>query len=1045
MNPCNSHEYSGANSVCQECMDDCATCKTGTSCTACIQGLAYDQGTEQCEVQICGDGYVQTGEECDDGNLVSGDGCSSSCAMESGFYCVFTGGSCYSICGDEVVASNEGCDDGNNINGDGCSWNCTIEAGYFCTIPAAVGPFTAPAFKETCAKCDTALCQTCATNTTCAQCVTGAFLNSTTCLAACPTSGFYADTTTSSCLACPNLCATCTNSTTCTSCTGSAALLNNTCVNICPSGQYIGVYAGDGLNHCLTCPANCTTCASATNCYNCLTGFYLDNPGSGSCVQCDPSCLTCRGPAATDCVLCPSSLTFQVSTSMCVALACTSSQYANYTIGECQDCDSSCTTCSGILPTQCLTCPTSTALSIINTCLACTFENGLELDGTVCNDICGDGERVEKTTQCDDGNVQNGDGCSSTCTIEPGWECSGGGLNSADTCVSIVGPAPIITLNYNDPTNFQISFSKAVINTLQPKEYLTQINVTLEGIERANSYYTVSYNSGSQTYTIQFNLLESVLNSMLFVQFADPSRITDSFGNTLSPNNVSTMYPSYYYVDPETKSAGDGLAIFSLVIQGINTATIIPLALSGYLNHYWLFLEYFQIIHDLKYVNVQLPYIASKFLDSFRYTQMAWLPNAPLDSDMQFNSTKQVPGNQFGEQNATAFFLNNNGYQLTTWAFLIVLWAFLRVIILVGLKRSLLKKLFYIVVINLEWTLILRAVIVMYFDFCLYTFLQLTKLNFTESALIASSLLSLIATLFVLFFPFFCLKKVLNVRNQYKVDSDRRYDTLYREYRKRKLYCIAFIFPILIQKIFIAAMLVALQTSPEAQIALIVVFQIAMVMVLLLLRPYVDGSMNFRAVVQEFILFVVMALFFGLLDENTDIYIRNNIANVIVGVLIIALLVHCGFLLYDSYLAFKEFRQNPSDKKKKIFGKVKISPAPGGDEFYLSPDSPKNSEDKVIPPFSDDNLSARALRHDYKKVSSASSKGLDIRSIASNNNFTEENLFDNSDKARIPSYGNKILLDSINRDSEPVFNIRTQNEGKEGAAPEEDEDMMIIE
>ena len=43
---------------------------------------------------------------------------------------------------------------------------------------------------------------------------------------------------------------------------------------------------------------------------------------------------------------------------------------------------------------------------------------------------CGDAfvdQSGEQTAseECDDGDQQNGDGCSSTCTVEPGWNCSG--------------------------------------------------------------------------------------------------------------------------------------------------------------------------------------------------------------------------------------------------------------------------------------------------------------------------------------------------------------------------------------------------------------------------------------------------------------------------------------------------------------------------------------------------------------------------------------------------------------------------------------------
>ena len=61
----------------------------------------------------CGDGVLQLEEMCDDGGLVNGDGCSSSCTLEQ--------------CGDGVVQAREGCDDGNADDLDGCSRLCRIE------------------------------------------------------------------------------------------------------------------------------------------------------------------------------------------------------------------------------------------------------------------------------------------------------------------------------------------------------------------------------------------------------------------------------------------------------------------------------------------------------------------------------------------------------------------------------------------------------------------------------------------------------------------------------------------------------------------------------------------------------------------------------------------------------------------------------------------------------------------------------------------------------------------------------------------------------
>jgi cysteine-rich repeat protein len=60
----------------------------GTACddgTACTTPDACVSGTCQGNPEICGDGQLQggCGEQCDDGNLADGDGCSSSCQLES--------------------------------------------------------------------------------------------------------------------------------------------------------------------------------------------------------------------------------------------------------------------------------------------------------------------------------------------------------------------------------------------------------------------------------------------------------------------------------------------------------------------------------------------------------------------------------------------------------------------------------------------------------------------------------------------------------------------------------------------------------------------------------------------------------------------------------------------------------------------------------------------------------------------------------------------------------------------------------------------------
>ena len=86
-------------------------------------GLCLDDinitGGEGGKISICGNGVLEGNEKCDDGNLVNGDGCSSTCTIET-----------LSVCGNNIKEGTEQCDDGNLINGDGCSSTCTIEGFY---------------------------------------------------------------------------------------------------------------------------------------------------------------------------------------------------------------------------------------------------------------------------------------------------------------------------------------------------------------------------------------------------------------------------------------------------------------------------------------------------------------------------------------------------------------------------------------------------------------------------------------------------------------------------------------------------------------------------------------------------------------------------------------------------------------------------------------------------------------------------------------------------------------------------------------------------
>lgn len=129
---------------------------TGGASTGAGGATAAGAGGAYGDPGVCGDGIWSGYEGCDDGNTQSGDGCSATCQVESGYRCSYPGAPCTEYqCGDgvqdriyssangtggagggsAVLVYSEDCDDGNSNSGDGCSADCAVESGYICDSP----------------------------------------------------------------------------------------------------------------------------------------------------------------------------------------------------------------------------------------------------------------------------------------------------------------------------------------------------------------------------------------------------------------------------------------------------------------------------------------------------------------------------------------------------------------------------------------------------------------------------------------------------------------------------------------------------------------------------------------------------------------------------------------------------------------------------------------------------------------------------------------------------------------------------------------------
>lgn len=88
--PCNPGYYLDGSS-CSRCSENCAACTNPFECSTCIDGfepitLPLGAQTVVSCSEKCGDGKRFTAE-CDDGNLINGDGCNDYCEIEDGWTC----------------------------------------------------------------------------------------------------------------------------------------------------------------------------------------------------------------------------------------------------------------------------------------------------------------------------------------------------------------------------------------------------------------------------------------------------------------------------------------------------------------------------------------------------------------------------------------------------------------------------------------------------------------------------------------------------------------------------------------------------------------------------------------------------------------------------------------------------------------------------------------------------------------------------------------------------------------------------------------------
>lgn len=143
---CNTNYVDIGSTVCVLCstvMTGCLTCSSSVTCTSCLP--SFTGATCTCSSGSIVSGYCNLDLGCTSISVINTTATCTACdktlllTLAANFTCICIAGTttnpnqtCSRNCGDNYVLSVQGCDDGNLISGDGCSSTCLVETNWRC-------------------------------------------------------------------------------------------------------------------------------------------------------------------------------------------------------------------------------------------------------------------------------------------------------------------------------------------------------------------------------------------------------------------------------------------------------------------------------------------------------------------------------------------------------------------------------------------------------------------------------------------------------------------------------------------------------------------------------------------------------------------------------------------------------------------------------------------------------------------------------------------------------------------------------------------------
>ncbi|CAD8157663.1 unnamed protein product [Paramecium pentaurelia] len=845
--------YYMENFSCYLCYPTCRKCQDrARDCLACIPGQHRILISSSCECQT---GYFQ-----EDNDLVCSK-CSDLCQE-----CKFTKeqcSSCYPF--HNRIPQND---------------TCICMDGYF-----EVGQLI-------CQKCPS-LCKTCQDANTCTSCYEDQFrimsINNKSCI--CQTG--YFQQSSDVCGQCHISCLECSNNTnqSCTRCpsTREPLITNNTLQFSCkcrrgyyesndkqclscndyinpPISHYCYSKCGDGIlqwnedcddgndnyrDNCYKClygnsfclDYTCTAC-DAGQCTACIDGFYLTQ--ESICLPCDPSCKKCinKSDTCTDCMV-----------------------YQNDGSG----------------------------------CVMCNQDQGYQVQGDQCVNICGDGIKVQNE-QCDDGNLDNNDGCNLLCQIEEGYQCQ-------TLCEKIIYPSIVFELNPYDQkydslrivrikTDQKVSISGNINSIMKFKiNNLNQYEITYVDLTQYSDQYSYLF----LELNIQFQSVVS--NPQLICQIINQDAILNEQGNTFKDKNYVTSLLEFQAPSNSTESATDGLMKLSKYVLYLLFGFAILAFLFGGLNIFWNLLDVLQLVSYLQFFNVEYPYNVKNYFTIFGFAQFDYIKQyVNLESYISEYVNTPDADPKFRDEGYSTVFYVNIITVLTVFITTLITFIACKMLFqtltkishsfiyapLDSQEQSVCTFFIYRITRNLQQSLlkinqefmsgVIRTFMAVAFDYNLALFLQLKDVYFKDPVLFSSFLFCIIALLLEVAFIYSAILLMSQPAYVFKQKViQNNFQAIYEGVKLEKNpFTYYFNILLLIKKMLFMMFLVFFYSIPCIQIGLVSLLNMIMAVYLIKVKPLQDKDELIKQIGSEIIIWLAELFIMGFAINEQSNQLEDN-------------------------------------------------------------------------------------------------------------------------------------------------------------------------